>query len=236
MPGSTSAATAVTDGPGASAAREKQTVARLSLGGCDFLEDPNLDARTVDLLWLLDPDALIAVGPAVRDDGDRFSLWAVPGRKSLVHDGRRLLVRAHLSRRVLRLAVSLGLGEGEPYAFAVSPKLGEPSGEPLAEIGRTLAGELDTSSSGPSSPRKRVVHMRALMALDVDAAGGAERDIAMAIFGEADRSAAFNDSAPRAQVRYLLDHGRAYRDGGYRSLLRADAPRPKPTRGRTPAF
>jgi hypothetical protein len=30
----------------------------------------------------------------------------------------------------------------------------------------------------------------------------------------------FNDIALRAQVRYLLQHGRAFRDGRYRELLR----------------
>jgi hypothetical protein len=64
--------------------------------------------------------------------------------------------------------------------------------------------------------------MRALVALDAAAEGASERDIAVLIFGETDTSAAWNASALRANVRYLLRHGRAFRDGRYRELLRSD--------------
>ena len=190
-----------------------------SHGGCDFLEDPALDARSAEPVWLPDTDHLVAVTPAIVDGGEPFSLWTLPGRKSLVHDGRRLLVRSTLGRRVLRLAVSLSLGDGMPFAYAV------PAGS-RGHAGFRAASELDATFAGtPAKARKAtmtrtdLVHMRALVALDAEGAGGSERDIADLLFAPFREPESWNDSAVRAQVRYLLDHGRTYRDGGYRDLL-----------------
>ena len=193
-----------------------------NLGGCDFLEDPALDARDADPCWLLDPDVLIGLGPAVRDDGDRFSLWALPGRKSVFHDGRRLIVRSRLGRRIVRLAVSLSLAEAAPFAFAVSARATASPMDHLSAAGHALAGAPDSLPSGAPLTRTRIIHMRALLALDAKAAGASERDVAQVVFGETDRGPGWNSSALRANVRYLLRHGRAFRDGRYRDLLRAD--------------
>ena len=89
-----------------------------------------------------------------------------------------------------------------------------------ADLADALAGE-------PSQPRGRgaavsrtsMVHMRALQALDAADAGASERDLARLMFGSAESGATWNASAMRANVRYLLRHGRAMRDGGYRALL-----------------
>lgn len=193
-----------------------------NLGGCDFLEDPALDAREAEPAWLLDPDVLVGLGPAVRDDGDRFSLWALPGRKSVFHDGRRLIVRSRLGRRIVRLAVSLNLTDAAPYAFAVSSRDVTGRLDHLTAVSRALAGSPNGPPSGEPLTRTRMVHMRALLALDAQAAGASERDVALVVFGETDRGPAWNASALRANVRYLLRHGRAFRDGRYRDLLRAD--------------
>ena len=67
--------------------------------------------------------------------------------------------------------------------------------------------------------RTDLVHMRALQALDAERAGASERAIAELVFAPFNEPESWNDSATRAQVRYLLDHGRSYRDGGYRDLL-----------------
>lgn len=192
-----------------------------SLGGCDFLEDPRLDARDADTAWLPDPDALIALGPAVRDDGDPFSLWSIPGPKSLVHDGKRLLIRTRLGRRVVRLAVSLSLGDGGAFAYAVPPGRGrsaKAARAAAAELTDMLAGVPPTTRAAALT-RTMVVHMRALQALDAERAGASEREIGQELFGSADQGGDWNDSAERAQVRYLLRQGRSMRDGGYRHLL-----------------
>jgi len=198
-----------------------------SPGGYDFLEDPALDARAAEPLWLPDPEPLVGVVPADLDEAAAFSLWSVPGRKSLVHDGRRLLLRTMLGRRVVRLAVSLSLGDGVPFAYTA------PAGRPAR---RTLeaAAELDAALAGaplktrtPPVTRSDLVHMRALQALDAERDGASELAIATLVFGAFDEPESWNDSAIRANVRYLLHHGRRLRDGGYRDLLYPKPPNRK---------
>ncbi len=190
-----------------------------SPGGCDFLENPTLDARAAEPVWLPDPDPLVAVAPAVSDGAALFSFWALPGRKNLVHDGRRLLMRSTVGRRVLRVAISLALGDGMPFAYAV------PAGE-HGQRGLKAAAELDAALAGATPKPRRapvtrsdLVHMRALQALDAESDGASERAIAELVLGPFDEPESWNDSAVRASVRYLLDQGRGLRDGGYRDLL-----------------
>ena len=190
-----------------------------SLGGCDFLEDPTRDARSAEPAWLPDPDPLVALAPADVDEATTFSLWSLPGRKSLVHDGRRLLLRTTLGRRVVRLAVSLSLGDGMPFAYAApAGRRLRRSLEAAAELDAALAGA-PLKSRSPPLTRSDLVHMRALQALDAEGDGASEHDIAVLVFGAFDEPVSWNDSAVRANVRYLLDHGRRFRDGGYRDLL-----------------
>ena len=196
-----------------------------SPGGYDFLEDPALDARTAEPIWLPDPDPLMTVTPAIVDGAAPFSFWALPGRKSLVHDGQRLLMRSTIGRRVLRVAVSLALGDGMPFAYAV------PAGE-RGQRGLKAAAALDAMLAGagtkprkPAVTRSDLVHMRALQALDAEGDGASERAIAELVFGPLDEPESWNDSAVRASVRYLLDHGRGLRDGGYRDLLYPKPPK-----------
>lgn len=152
----------------------------------------------------------------MRDDDDPFSLWAIPGRKSLVHDGKRLLLRTRLGRRVVRFAVSLRLSDGAPFAFAVPPG---PDARGRAEaVADALAGTSEPRRAATVT-RSMLVHMRALQVLDAERAGASERAIGALVFGAAGPDTGWNDSAVRAQVRYLLRHGRQMRDGGYRQLL-----------------
>lgn len=198
-----------------------------SLGGCDFLEDPALDARIAEPVWHPEPDPLVALAPAVNEDAEPFSLWAIPGPKTLVHDGRRLLMRTTLGRRVVRLAVALTLDHGSPFAYAV------PAG-PRSRRAMQAAAELDAAlgaapldSRASAVPRTAIVHMRSLQALDAERDGASEREIAALVFGTIDEGEVWNDSALRANVRYLLDHGRALRDGGYCDLIHPKPPRRK---------
>ena len=57
------------------------------------------------------------------------------------------------------------------------------------------------------------------------AEGASERAIADLVFGPFDEPQSWNDSAMRANVRYLLDHSRYLRDGGYRDLLYPKPPK-----------
>jgi len=72
-----------------------------------------------------------------------------------------------------------------------------------------------------------LVHMRALQALDAEAAGASEREIAAIVFGETLGADEFTDSPLRANVRYLLDVGAKFRDGGYRDLVWPVPPKAK---------
>ena len=225
MPGNICAATPATGAIGSSIARHellpnrRAPIGSPSLGGCDFLENPTSDARAAEPVWLPDPDPLVAVAPAVVDAAEPFSIWSVPGRKSLVHDGRRLLLRTTLGRRVYRLAVSLSLGEGMPFAYATpSGPRGRRSLQAAAELDAALAGTA-LKPRAPPITRSDLVHMRALQALDAERDGASEHGIATLVFGAFDEPESWNDSAVRANVRYLLDHGRRFRDGGYRDLL-----------------
>jgi hypothetical protein len=188
-------------------------------GGCDFAEDPTLDARDADPAWLPDPDALIGVGPAVRDEDDTFSLWAIPGRKSIVHDGKRLLVKSRLGRRMVRLAVSLSLRDGQPYAFALPPgRRARERAAATVDLAEAIAGPPTPATAGGIT-RPMLVHMRTIHALDAKRAGASDREIAELVLGQTETDVSWNDSAARAQVRYLLRAGRRLRDGGYRTLL-----------------
>lgn len=194
-----------------------------SLGGCEGLENPDLDARDADPVWLPDPACLVGLGPAVTGEAAPFDLWALPGRKSLLHDGRRLLLRTAVGRRAARLALSLALRDGAPYAFAIPAG---PARRERAVWAADLANSLDGAVAPPRGrgaavTRSALVHMRALQALDAEEAGASERELARLIFGAAEADATWNASPTRAKVRYLIRHGRALRDGGYRQLLAA---------------
>jgi len=165
--------------------------------------------------------------PADLDEAAAFSLWSVPGRKSLVHDGRRLLLRTMFGRRVVRLAVSLSLGDGMPFAYAApAGRRARNTLEAAAELDAALA-DAPLKTRSPPVTRSDLVHMRALQALDAEREGASELAIATLVFGAFDEPESWNDSAIRANVRYLLSHGRRFRDGGYRDLLYPKSPNRK---------
>ncbi len=158
-------------------------------------------------------------------------MWSVPGRKSLAHDGRRLLLRTTLGRRVVRLAVSLSLDDGMPFAYAVpAGRRARRSADAIAQLDAALAG-VPIKTRAPPITRSDLVHMRALQALDAERDGASEHDVAVLVFGHFDEPESWNDSAVRANVRYLLDHGRRFREGGYRDLL---YPKPSSRKAGTP--
>ena len=87
-------------------------------------------------------------------------------------------MRSMIGRRVIRLAISLALGDGMPFAYSV------PAGE-RGQRGLRAAETLDAllAGGGPKSRRPGVtrsdlVHMRALQALDAESDGASERAIA----------------------------------------------------------
>ena len=107
--------------------------------GLRLLEDPALDARDAHPAWFPDHDAVVQLYP----DADpppkahAFEFWRVPGRKQLIHDGKRLVLVSHWPGCCLRLALAPGLEDGMAYLYATRA-----CATPCARY-RTLAAELD---------------------------------------------------------------------------------------------
>lgn len=195
---------------------------RLPAGGCDVAEDPDLDGRHAQPLWLSSSDGLLHVraahahNPAAR----RFDLWRIPGRKRLAPDGPDLALTVDLSAQRMRLSLSGVLTDGAAYASTV-PLTPQLRGELAAFNVQAQALEGHTPQVDPARPvtRAALLHLRGLQALDASQAGASHRDIAQALFGlEAVALRWHEDGELRAQVRHLLRRAKAYMTGGYLAL------------------
>lgn len=191
-----------------------------------FPENPDLDARIVQPLWHRAPDTLVRVTADNDDetsDADPFNLWAIPGRKSLRHDGRRLFLTAALGERVLRMAIANNVCDGGSFAYVI--RSGPRARARWQAVQEQLASSRATEPAKPYTVivrpgRLALLHMRALQALDGVLAGASHREIAMAIFGDQRVTEGWHaDSELRAQVRHLIRRGEAFRHGDYRSLV-----------------
>ncbi|WP_436408742.1 DUF7011 domain-containing protein, partial [Escherichia coli] len=68
-------------------------------------------------------------------DAHAFEFWRVPGRKQLIHDGKRLVLVSHWPGCCVRLALAPGLEDGLAYLYATRA-----CATPCARY-RTLASE-----------------------------------------------------------------------------------------------
>ncbi|HCA7576044.1 TPA: DUF2285 domain-containing protein, partial [Pseudomonas aeruginosa] len=146
-----------------------------------------------------------------------------PGRKQLIHDGKRLVLVSHWPGCCLRLALAQGLEDGVAYLYATRA-----CATPCARY-RTLAAELDalaaaTVAAPAAAARSRptpaaLLELHTLQALDATLAGASLREVAEGLFG-ADTVAGdwHKDGALRARVRRLVRRGDALMRGGYRRL------------------
>lgn len=189
-------------------------------------ENPAFDACMVQPVWRTEPDALLRIFADEGDaptDAEPFSLWAIPGRKSLLHDGRRLLLTTVLGTRVLRMAIANDVSDGHSFAYAIrSGPRARARWQAVQEHLRALrvAEPVRRYALSPRPSRLAVLHMRALQALDGRAAAASHRDIAAAIFGDQRVAEDWHaDSELRAQVRHLLRRGNAFMRGDYRGLI-----------------
>jgi hypothetical protein len=193
--------------------------------GLRLLEDPARDARDAYPDWFPDPPSVVQVYPDADPAADAllFRLWRLPGRKHLIHDGKRLLLTAQLVNRMLRMALSPALEDGMAHAYAVR------AGCPLAGHWRTIETELaaldaakvDCTAVAADRPgRTPMLHMRTLQALDGTLAGASQRGVAEVLFGSAAVAERWHDDGDlRAQVRRLVRRGQMLMDGGYQRLL-----------------
>lgn len=190
--------------------------------GLSFTEDPALDARQARPVWCIGQRPVVRLIPHIDPDAQSFDLWAIPGRKSLTHEGQHLWLQGTSGRELVRLTLSPDMRNGEPFAYAL------PAGAQTKQYRFTLETALgllqgkraNTATALNRPPRSATIHMRALQALDGTLAGATQRDIAVALFGNERVDEQWSpDSELRAQVRYLVQRGRELMEGGYRDLL-----------------
>jgi hypothetical protein len=197
--------------------------ARLN-GDCNFVENPTLDSRDVQPQWLPSPSSVVRLIEVDEvDGGARFSLWRIPGRKFLLHDGRQLHLTSEIGSRQLRLLLSTGISDGRRFAFVM------PAGAD-ARIAWAATARLRALLLTRRPPRARrvfrrptavsLLHMRALQALDGALSGASQREIAVVLFGADVVAQAWHaDGELRARIRYLIRRASALMNGGYCRLL-----------------
>jgi hypothetical protein len=198
------------------------------------LEDPGMDARVVQPLWQPEPALSVWLTADARDDAGeaaRFSLWAIAGRKALVHDGHRLVLLIFLDARILRIAIASNVSDGEAFAYVVPAGIRAQARWNAVAASRSLleGTRIPKTSAVQTRPdRVALAHMRSLQALDGTLAGASQREIASAIFGRSHVDDNWHaDSELRAQTRHLIHRGQALVRGGYGRLV-ASATRRNP--------
>ncbi len=157
-----------------------------------------------------------------------FSLWKIPGRKSLLHTGIDLSLIARINQLPLRLLLTPQIQDGSAFSFRIAASADLPAAWAAVSHVRALLGS--QRSRAPVTAvrrptRQALVHARSLQALDGEAAGASHRDIAAMIFGRNEVWQRWaTNSELRAQLRYLLRRGHDHVQGGYRRLLRGIRP------------
>ena len=193
------------------------------------MEDPALDARDAHPAWFPDHDGVLQVHPDADapPDAGAFEFWNVPGRKHLIHDGRRLVLVAHWPDCCLRFALAPGLEDGMACVYAVRA-----CRAPCTRY-RAFAAVLDkldrlTAQADPPTTRPRPVatallELHTLQALDATLAGASLREVGEGLFGT-DAVAAdwFSDGSLRSRVRRLVRRGQMLMDGGYRRMAQLE--------------
>lgn len=193
--------------------------------GLRLLEDPGQDARDAHPAWFPDHDTVIQLYPDADPPPDAapFEFWRIPGRKQLIHDGRRLVLVVRQPGCCLRLALAPTLEDGMAYVYAIRA-----CQAPCVHY-RALAGELDKlQAAGDSAPvavakprpsPSSLLELHTLQALDGTIAGASLRTVADLLFGpDAVAEGWHADGDLRARVRRLVQRGKKLMRGGYRRL------------------
>ena len=193
--------------------------------GLRLLENPTLDARDAHPVWFPDHDAVLQLHP----DADpppkavAFTLWQLPGRKHLIHDGQRLLLVSRWAGGCLRFALAPDLADGMAYAYAVrASDASQAHCQALSASLKQLATATGTSLVAGTRPRPSLtslLELHTLQALDATLAGASLREVAEGLFGTDTVAADWHaDSALRARVRRLVRRGNRLMQSGYRHL------------------
>lgn len=184
-------------------------------------ENPELDARTTEPLWRQRPEGELRIVP-LEDDASclTFSLWTIPGRKALNHDGFRLLLVVEVDGTRVHIALHLALRSGDRFAFAFSSGLSLAQQASRAQEAMHVLSGSRIAAVVRTVRRDALVHMRTLQTLDAIHAKASQRDVAATLFGLEDVSRRWHeDSELRARVRYYERRGRELMRGDYLQLL-----------------
>ena len=161
--------------------------------------------------------------PDATSASSRLSLWKLPGRKIVIHDGIDLHIACCGCATDKRATLSRDVSEGDSFAFLLPAEANLPAQWSSASHFLALLDPASVQGRAAACPypsRQSLVHMRTLQALDGASAGASHREIAAALFGRTDASARWHaDGDLRAQVRHLLRRGRVLVEGGYHRLL-----------------
>ena len=186
-------------------------------------ENPREDARFVEPHWVSRPKTQITLAPGHLEQTARsFDFWKIPGRKSLRHDGEHVSLTMRCGSGVLqRVRWVENLNQGDPLTVLVGAGTGftvrsQAAQGFLRSLDRTEAKALPEAARRPSL--QALTHLQIFQALDGEAAGASQRDIARRLYGSSRNFHWDADSAWRGRIRYLLKCGRARTDGGYRSM------------------
>lgn len=193
--------------------------------GLRLLEDPDLDARHAHPAWFPDHDAVMQLYPDADPPPDAvsFTFWRLPGNKSLIHDGKRLILVARWPGRCLRLALAPGLEDGMAYVYGIRARAapGACCQALMAGLGeRVVVGQaMPAATTWPRPSKTALQELHTLQALDATLAGMPLREVAKGLFGADTVMDDWHaDSALRARVRRLVRRGDALMCGGYRRL------------------
>lgn len=200
---------------------QKPSSPRAKHWGLRWLEDPSLDARIAQPAWINDPINQTRLTADSQPTANSFSIWKLPGRKRLTHDGSRLLITGRAGGRKLRMALEDNVHEGAPFAYLVSASNSTPTRWRAIEQQRELIALKSCGASLASPDRIALMHMRSIQALDGRHAGASQRAIAEVLFGvDAVTERWVQDGELRAQVRHLLRRGEEHLQQQYLQLLR----------------
>jgi hypothetical protein len=197
--------------------------------GLRLLEDPALDARDAHPAWFPDHAAVLQLHPDTDPlpDSATFEFWRLPGRKSLLHDGKRLILAVRWPGCHLRFALAPGLKDGMAFAFAVRASVSSRASFRAVAAGLdSMAPEATvppTASARARPEPAELLELHTLQALDATLAGASLRETAVGLFGtEAVAVGWYNDSGLRSRVRRLVRRGQSLMRGGYRRLAQLD--------------
>jgi hypothetical protein len=197
--------------------------------GLQHWEDPRIDARFADPQWLSAARSEILLE---RDCAGQatipFDIWKIPGRKTLWHCGDHLRLTSRGGNEVLhRVRWAKDLSQGDPCRVSVASGPGFTVRARVAQ-GLLRSLERDVQKTCPDRNERptlrALTHMQIFQALDGEAAGASQREIALRLFA---LSRDFNwdaDSRWRTRIRYLLKCGRARSARGYRTMAGVGKP------------